>query len=95
MDELVERAVNASLPVEIDAATLAGCLSGRIDPTPWRPHLAAFFTELRVEVIEEFLAQHAVPASDAMRAYERVARETGERSRDVDDWLGYLAGPAA
>ena len=92
MDRLVVGAVNTSLPKAIDVETLVGCLAGRADAAPWRAHLLAFFTELRLEVIEGFLADHNIARRDAARACARVAAETGEAPTDVQSWLDDLAG---
>jgi fructosamine-3-kinase len=93
MNTLVTTAVNASLPIKIDLQTLVDCLASRRDPAPWIAHLAVFFTELRVEVIEQFLAEHGISEANAARVYERVRQATGDRSDDFERWLGYLAAP--
>lgn len=97
-DLLVLRTVNASLPREIDAATLATCLRAperEEAARTWLAHLSAFFTEVPLPAIESFAARHRIAHESLARAYDWMKRATGDSSRDVEDWLNDLAGPAA
>lgn len=94
MDALVLAIVNASTPALIDAETLAAALREREEIDRWLGQLSAFFTEVPLTAIEAFADAHQLPLDTLRRAYEWVRSRTGERSPDVEDWLGSLEGAA-
>lgn len=49
--------VNAPLPAHIDADTLLDCLNLSTTDRRWRPHVRAFFDEVRVDVMMDLVLE--------------------------------------
>lgn len=73
--------VNAPLPVHIDADTLLDCLNLSMTDRRWRPHVRAFFDEVRVEVMMDLVIEgsttfetlaQAIKVWEVDEAYESV-----------------------
>lgn len=62
----------------IPAATLARIVGGQEEPGPWLPHLAAFFTDLPLQVFVGFLEENGIAPRQAWRVLRRHLPDAGD-----------------
>jgi hypothetical protein len=80
VDKIVLATVNAPYRCAIDAGTLTGCLA-RAEADDWLVHLATFFTDVSLELVFAFAAEHGLSKSKLAEAYFACKKKTGEQTR--------------
>jgi len=86
IDSIVLGTVNAPFRRSIDAATLSECLRTRV-PGEWIVQVAAFFTDVRPELVLEFAKRHGIETADLARTYRVVSDVSGERNPELEKRL--------
>lgn len=85
-DALMLGTVNASLPGEIDADSLAAAIREDLPARPWRAHLIALFTEVSLNGLDCFLRGRHIPAGQALACYRTWVAPTDPKPA-VEQWL--------
>jgi len=86
IDSIVLGTVNAPFRRSIDAATLSECLRTGV-VGEWIVQVAAFFTDVRPELVLEFAKRHGIDTADLARTYHVVRDVSGERNLDLEERL--------
>ena len=63
---------NVSYKDEINAETLVGILSGRIDPVEWQAHLDTFFNELPESYISGVMEENGLTLNQLVNIFENL-----------------------
>ncbi|QCI67123.1 hypothetical protein [Phreatobacter stygius] len=93
VDHLVARTVNAPYIRVITPEILASCIAtGNFHD--WIVHVAAFFTDVRPNLILSFASQHSIGVAQLAKVYDAMKAKTGERNLGLEAKLDSVARAA-
>lgn len=83
---LVLNAINKCWKTPIALPTLLDILHGNQTPREWEGHLGLLFTEVPIEGLDRFVAEHTIPVDALRDYYTKYIVSKGDRNLAFERW---------